>query len=71
MMKLYEIETRKVGESYVRCYVWAPSIDDAHVMFREKYPHEAIVFTQVIFRSSDDPFITELSDSGFQRKTSL
>ena len=63
-MKLFEIVTTLVGESYVRSYAWAESVEDAERMFRDSDDF-APGFTIVECLSGDEPpFITALSDDG-------
>lgn len=64
-MSLFEIATGKVGESFVRCYVWADSLPQARSLFSKKFPGEIIQQIKRVFSANDPPFVSELSDSGF------
>jgi len=74
-MSLYEILTGGYGESYVRCYAWAASEDEARDLFRKQYAglsdyqrsgckSEPAKIT-CLFSATDTAFITPPSDSGF------
>lgn len=65
-MTLFEIRTGWQGESYQRAYAWAVNEDDAVVAFKAKYPEREVRAVSQLFDSQDDPFVTELSDSGFE-----
>jgi hypothetical protein len=67
-VNLYEITTGWCGESYERCYVWAPDEHTAATLFTEKYPDKAIRGElRHLMTWDDEPFVTDLSDSGWER----
>jgi hypothetical protein len=67
-MNLYEITTGWTGESYERCYVWAPDEHVACELFAEKYPEKASrAQVKHLLCDGDESFVTDLSDSGFER----
>jgi hypothetical protein len=65
-MILFEILNMDVGDSYVRCYAWAHNQDEATRMAEEK----GVDVQQIIklFESDSQPFVTELSDVGWEMK---
>ena len=68
-MNLYEITTGWTGESYERCYVWAPDEHIACELFHEKYGDTRdSVRTSVkfLFSADAEPFVTELSTEGWE-----
>ena len=63
---LWLILNGRKGESYVRAYVWCSTEEEeARRLFSEKYPDSDIKQITRLFGASDEPFVTELSDSGF------
>lgn len=64
-MTLFEVTTGKVGESYVRCYVWARDNVQVHELFKAKHPNESINGVKPLFGSDALAFVTQLSDCGF------
>jgi hypothetical protein len=70
---LFCIETGFTGESYERAYVWTEgtdlpeAIDQAREMFQERHPNRVVVNIEQLLTSDDEPFVTELSDCGFDR----
>ena len=65
-MFLYEITTNVIGESYERCYIWAPTESKAIEMFKERHPDIKIRARRCILSSKEAPFMTELSDTGWE-----
>ncbi len=66
-MTLFEITTGKCGESYVRCYVWDVDEQAARKLFDEQFPDATLAPIKALFQSTDGPFITTLSDCGFEK----
>lgn len=72
-MSLYEITTGMHGESYVRAYAWAESSGQASQLFRaaypskEAYPNKCAFKVQRLFDHDAMPFVTKLSDSGWEK----
>ena len=66
-MTLFEIVTDRIGESYCRVYCWAESREQARLMFRDKYPAESIRCIETLFSDHYKPFVSKLSDCGFER----
>ena len=67
-MKLWEIDTDFIGESYERCYVWCQNEEEARRMFVNAHPNRDIKKISgilLMFDEKDPAFITELSDCGF------
>ena len=64
-MTLYEITTGAVGESYGRCYVWAPMISNAVLLFHRHYPEKEVQAVRLLLKKNDSEFITKMSDCGF------
>lgn len=65
-MTLFEITTGWIGESYERAYVWAESEEYARSLFEAVHsPKRSIAHCEAKLSSSDEGFITELSDCGF------
>jgi hypothetical protein len=70
-MTLYEVLNGYIGESYVRCYVWAETPDRAlelaNEQHRKKYkvdlPERCIVNS--LFSSESAEFATEFDDAGW------
>jgi hypothetical protein len=67
-MSLYEIQTGYVGESFVRCYIWTYSEPEALIMFKTKYSDQKVKQIKRLFSAGAEPFVTDLSDSGFERE---
>lgn len=66
-MNLYEVATTRLGESYVRSYVWAAAREDAAEMFKAKYPEfEILGVPRCLFESDCEPFVSVPSDTGFE-----
>lgn len=64
-MSLYEIQTGHIGESYVRCYVWAENEKHARDLFEEKHTGRTLERITYLMSISDSPFCTNLSDTGW------
>lgn len=65
-MKLYEIVTTRVGESYVRAYAWAPNRDAALLMFKERNPSYDVKEVRQLIHRDASPFCTKASDEGWE-----
>lgn len=65
-MTLFEIKNGYIGESDVRCYVWAPDQETAEKIYREQYPDHAVHEIRALFHSGTATFITKLSDNGWE-----
>ena len=68
MLRLFEIVTSHIGESYVRSYAWCHDETEARAMFKaadlnEKYQIKSI---RCLFSGQADPFVTVPSDDGFE-----
>lgn len=74
-MKLYEIVNGYIGESYVRCYAWAESTEQALTLARAQYEAHAdyhkdptywerLEVTE-LFDASAAPFATPPNDHGW------
>jgi hypothetical protein len=66
MKSLYELTNGYVGESYVRCYAWAISVEQAvrlceQVNGADKGPYKA----RELFNEEDYVFCTPLNDGGW------
>lgn len=82
-MKLFEITNGYIGESYVRCYAWAESTEQALALAREQFRAEeegrkyGVPRTEYwerleiveLFDSSTAPFATRPSDDGWPEVT--
>ncbi len=67
-MNLYEmLDPGSSGESYFRCYCWAESEEIAREMWRKEFGGRKIERLITLFASTDAPFITEMSDCGFEK----
>lgn len=64
-MKLFEIITNFMGESYVRSYVWCETESQASEMFLSQNKQYTIKEIVLLFDSSSAPFVTDPDDSGF------
>lgn len=64
-MTLYQILDGRIGESYVRCYVWAHTESDARSLFAIRHPHSTLSRCVALFSSDAVPFCTDLSDHGW------
>lgn len=65
-MTLYEIVTDRSYESYVRAYAWAPSQEAALKLFKSRHGSEyAVVEVRSLLSALSEPFVTDISDSGF------
>jgi len=66
---LFCIGTGRFGESYERSYVWiesgAKEVERAVEAFKAKYPDTKANSVQRLFDSDCQPFVSALSDSGF------
>jgi len=74
-MHLYEVTNGWMGESYIRCYVWAENEILARELAiqafqkRSEYASNPL-FAEIssifrLFSASDPSFVTKVSDSGF------
>lgn len=74
-MHLYEVTNGWMGESYIRCYVWAENEILARELAiqafqkRSEYASNPL-FAEIssifrLFSESDPSFVTKVSDSGF------
>lgn len=75
---LYEATNGEEGKADVRVYVWAREYDEALLMAKRSFQENgcknwdfAFVQLRRLFRKSDQPFVTEPSDVGFERKHHL
>lgn len=68
MLRLFEITTHSVGESYVRSYAWCSDEKQALQEFRQRFQDHSVMQVSELFASQDGEFITEPSDSGFEIK---
>jgi hypothetical protein len=66
-MKLYEIMTGEIGESYVRAYAWAECAEHALDLFMKRNPGYSAERLQVfrLFSQDDPPFCTKKTDGRF------
>lgn len=64
-MKLFEILTTSVGESYVRSYAWCETAQQAVEMFDAAKTGYQIAEVTELFDALRGPFISRPSDSGF------
>ncbi len=64
-MGLYEVETTRTGESYVRAYVWAEGAAEARLLFDAKHPNVGVDRVRFLFYAREEPFVTALSDCTF------
>ena len=64
-MKLYEIITDSIGESYVRSYAWCETEEQAEQMFLRNHKHDTIKSIVLLFDSEIPAFVTDPDDSGF------
>jgi hypothetical protein len=67
---LYEFLNGHIGESYVRCYVWADSEEEARTLalqsfWSEKGTGGSIVRMRKLFDADAPSFATQQSDTGF------
>ena len=65
MNKLFEITNGSEGESYVRCYAWAPSAGDAERMAREANGWTGALQSRPLFAADAAPFATMATDHGW------
>jgi hypothetical protein len=63
--RLMEILTGAVGESYVRCYVWADDARDAERLFRDRHGEERIHSMRILMTADSPGFCTKLDDGGW------
>jgi hypothetical protein len=72
-MKLFELQTGGIGESYVRSYAWAGDVGDAVRMFREKVANTKYATAELrireLFDATAAPFCTEPDDAGWPEGT--
>jgi hypothetical protein len=68
-MQLFEATNGLTGESYVRRYVWAEDARQAELLVRPLGPEwdSPQLRIRALFRSDAEAFVTEESDSGFER----
>jgi hypothetical protein len=64
-MRLFEIVTTSLGESFVRSYAWCRSVGEAEKMFSDLNSGYEIAEVRECFKSSDTAFITNPNDNGF------
>lgn len=66
-MKLFEITTGYVGESYVRAYAWAADEREATALFRSANPDQDdnSIIVRELFDGSVAPFCTQSNDHGW------
>jgi hypothetical protein len=69
-MKLYEILTGAIGESYERAYAWAESEDHAKRLFRERH-NRGIARINLLMDSRAAPFCTALDCAGWPEEESF
>lgn len=67
-MKLFEITTGECGEAFVRAYVWAVDEATARTEFTRTHFPKRIEVVEELLDSTDPPFVTGLSDSGFAER---
>jgi hypothetical protein len=65
MNTLWECTNGFIGESYVRCYVWAP--DEQTALSMLPGPKE-ILKARKLFSADAAPFRTQWSDEGWETK---
>ena len=67
-MRLFEILTGWMGESFVRAYAWAPNEDTARRLFdeRNQNPKYKIKEIRLLLDSATPAFCTKASDSGWE-----
>lgn len=65
-MKLFEITNGMIGESYVRCYVWAKSCSDALEAAKLEMGSERKLQCLLLFEDTAPGFCTKKSDSGWE-----
>lgn len=63
-MTLYEVTAGAIGESYVRAYAWADSIERACELFRARNPGLPIRSVTVLIRQDEGPFCSLATDDG-------
>ena len=80
-MKLYEVTNGYCGNSYIRCYVWAETETNAReaatLQYKKAY-QKALGKTnedawpdlelEYLFDDQSEPFVTEISDDGWEIK---
>jgi hypothetical protein len=70
-MTLYEVLNGHIGESYVRCYVWAETperaLELANEQHRKKYKTDLseMCIARPLFSSNSAEFATEFNDAGW------
>ena len=77
MKRLYEATNGYLGESYVRCYAWADSPDEAAQLAEEAFRADAqgqpspTYYTRIrltqLFAADAPSFVTVPSDEGWER----
>ncbi len=65
---LFEISTGECGEAFIRAYAWAETEEGARALFAAAHPDRRIEDVNEILDSRDEPFVTEISDSGFAER---
>lgn len=68
-MILFEATTGSIGESYIRCYVWAASLDEATQLAKTKCLYDSDfkhLQLKELFKDTTESFCTEMSDSGWE-----
>lgn len=63
-MQLYEATNGHIGESYVRCYVWAESEQEARDMIVRSRGTQWL-HVRKLFDANDAAFITRATDHGW------
>ncbi len=64
-MKLFEIITGAIGESYVRAYAWAESEERACSLFEELHPKKPVKRIRPLFSATEPEFCTLANDHGW------
>lgn len=65
-MKLYEVISGGIGNSYVRAYVWAEDEPKALELYRRRNPKRTIEEVKELFDQSSPPFSTLADDDGWE-----
>lgn len=65
-MKLFEVLTGRMGESYERCYAWCGSAERARELFGRKNPDIPVRGVFELMDGGDREFVTDLDDAGWE-----
>lgn len=65
-MSLFEATNGAEGNSYVRLYVWAASIERAEELAAKQFDSRNFEVTE-LFKASEEEFVTKPSSDGFER----